>query len=291
MTRATVLGAGVWTPSAPTLADFLAARAPEPGVERREVFGTGPAAVATKPAAGSRGAFGAGSSRESLALPAFAAVANSAKPDAQLLPARMRGRASLLTAMFANVVEQAARAAGMNPSALPTLFGSAYGEMGTIRALLAQLWAAEELSPARFQASVHNTAAGQLSIALGNRNFSSSIAAGRDTLAMLWIEALAWLHEHPGALLLACADEGPSPELQPGLDYPPLAAAWVVSNTVDVPGVARLGAVTPARAAAEGGEPGGNPCAGALALVRAMYSGEGGAFALSRAFQLEVVRS
>lgn len=245
MTRAlTVLGAGVWTPEAPTLAHFLEGRA-----------------------------------------------ASASKPEAQLLPARMRGRASLLTAMFANVVEQAARAAALDPSTLPTLFGSAYGEMGTIRALLAQLAAAEEPSPARFQASVHNTAAGQLSIALGNRNFSSSIAAGRDTLAMLWIEAQAWLHEHPGALLVACADEGPAPELQPGLDYPPLAAAWVVSNTAELPGVARLGPITPARAAAEGGEPGGNPCAAALALVRAMYAGDSGAFALSRAFQLEVVRS
>jgi hypothetical protein len=238
-----VLGAGVWTPCAPTLASFLAGEA----------------------------------------------QLEETRPEAQLLTARMRGRASLLTAMFANVAEQAARNAGLDARALPSLFGSAYGEMGTIRALLAQLSAAGDFSPARFQASVHNTAAGQLSIALGNRSFSSSIAAGHDTLAMLWIEACAFLHDRPGRLLVACADEGASPELQPGLTYLPLAAAWVVSNVAEDCALARLGWPSPVVHS----EPGRsseqeNPCAPALALTRSMFSGERCAFALNRGFQLQV---
>lgn len=236
-----VLGAGVWTPSAPTLVSFLAGEA----------------------------------------------RAAQVRPDAQLLTPRMRGRASLLTAMFANVAEQAVRAAGLDARTLPSLFGSAYGEMGTIRALLAQLSAAGDLSPARFQASVHNTAAGQLSIALGNRSFSSSIAAGHDTLAMLCIEACAFLEDQPGQLLVVCGDEGASPELQPGLDYPPLAAAWVLSNVTERGAVARLGWPVGAERS-EGVSVRDNPCAPALALVRSMFSGERTAFALNRSFQLDV---
>src|SRR4051794_9675523 len=78
---------------------------------------------------------------------------------AQLLPPRMRGRASPLTLMLATVVEQAAREASVDPAQLPSVFGSAYGEMHTTGTLLSQLWAADgALSPAKFQASVHNTA-------------------------------------------------------------------------------------------------------------------------------------
>lgn len=246
-----VLGAGVWTPTAPTLASFLAGEA-QPEQQR---------------------------------------------PEARLLTPRMRGRASLLTAMCANVAEQAARGAGLDPAALPSLFGSAYGEMGTIRALLAQLSAASDapsqvprdFSPARFQASVHNTAAGQLSIALGNRNFSSSIAAGHDTLAMLWVEAWAYLHAEPGPLLVVCGDEAATPELQPGLAFPPLAAAWVLSNVASERALARVGWAEPAPVEGVPLESAhANPCAPALALVHSMFSGERCRFALNRGLRLEV---
>ena len=199
-----------------------------------------------------------------------------ARPAAQLLPPRMRGRASLLTAMFAEVVEQATRAAGVEAQRLPGVFGSAYGEMGTTLTLLSQLQAAgAQLSPAKFQASVHNTAAGQLSIALSNPHFSTSLAAGHDTLAMCLLEGCAFLAQQPGQLLLAVAEEGASAVLQPEAAYAPLAAAFVLAS--DAPPGAALARVhapevcehEPRRERARD-----NPLLPALSLARAVLSGE-----------------
>lgn len=200
-----------------------------------------------------------------------------ARPASRLLPARMRGRASLLTAMLADVVEQATRSAGVDPSGLPSVFGSAYGEMQTTLRLLQQLWAADgALSPAKFQASVHNTAAAQLSIALGNASFSSSLAAGHDTLAMALLEAGAFLERHPGQMLVACGDEGACQALQPGLAYAPLAAAFVLDN-LDAQSSARLARIRVVRASERGAIPErwrDNPVQPALALAAAVLSGE-----------------
>jgi hypothetical protein len=174
------------------------------------------------------------------AQPLAAAPGAAAKPAAALLPARMRGRASPLTLMLAEVAEQAARGAGVSLEGMPSVFGSAYGEMNTTATLLSQLWAADgQLSPAKFQASVHNTAAAQLSIALHNSSFTTSIAAGHDTVAMCLVEASAWLARHPGQVLLALADEAPTAALQPGAAYPPLAAAFVLDNVAQR-GLARI---------------------------------------------------
>ena len=85
-------------------------------------------------------------------------TAQRERPAAVLLTPRMRGRASLLTGMFANVVESASSEACVDARELPMIFASAYGEMGTMRSLLEQLHTTGVLSPAKFQASVHNTA-------------------------------------------------------------------------------------------------------------------------------------
>lgn len=195
------------------------------------------------------------------------------KPAAALLPARMRGRASPLTLMLAEVAEQAARAAGVSLAGIPSVFGSAYGEMNTTVSLLSQLWAADgQLSPAKFQASVHNTAAGQLSIALHNPSFTISIAAGHDTVAMSLIEASAWLAQNPGQVLVACADEGPIAQLQPGAAYPPLAAAFVLDNVAQS-GLARIALHGPDTEQVSGAAASAhNPVSPALDLARAILA-------------------
>lgn len=194
------------------------------------------------------------------------------RPEALLLTPRMRGRASLLTGMFANVALHASREADVDPRAMPMIFASAYGEMGTMHTLLEQLHTSGVLSPAKFQASVHNTAAGQLSIALGNRNFATAIAAGPDTLAMALIEAQALLHQHPGHVIVACGDEGATAELQPGLTYPPLAAAFVLTNVAGR-ARARLGALQPCSEPIDPSAAAANLCAPALALAAAVRAG------------------
>jgi hypothetical protein len=187
----------------------------------------------------------------------------------------MRGRASLLTALFADVALQATRAAGLAAGDLPIVFGSAYGEMGTLLSLIHQLYHGDgALSPAKFQASVHNTAAGQLSIAQRNEHFSTSLAAGRDTVAMVLLEAFAWLDQHPGEVLVAWADEAASEVLQPGTAYGPLAAACVLSNRAGAGALAWLGPLRDRHDAEQAtlAQAPCNPCAPALTLVQAVMS-------------------
>jgi hypothetical protein len=198
----------------------------------------------------------------------------ASRPETQLLGPRMRGRASLLTLMLANVVEQASVAAAIDRARVPIIFASAYGEMGTTLSLLEQLNSEDcRLSPAKFQASVHNTAAGQISIADRNRSFSTALAAGHDTVAMALIEAWAFLAREPGSVVVACADEGAPRALAPDRLFGPLAAAWVLSNVSNSrPGVARLARLVATTREYEPAAARENPCAAALPLVRALFA-------------------
>ena len=202
----------------------------------------------------------------------FATSEPAPKPHTDLLSARGRGRASMLTLLFAHVVEHASRQAGVDTSRVPIIYGSAYGEMATTIALLDMLVRDDgRLSPAKFQASVHNTAAGTISIAQRNRSFSTSIAAGHDTIAMALLEARAWLGWRPGFVVVACADEGAPEALVPDVSYAACAMALVLGNVPsERPALARLGQLgqTTTRRADGGGQD--NPCAAGHALVHAV---------------------
>lgn len=160
----------------------------------------------------------------------------SVGPGAALLGARARGRASLLTLMFAEVVEKAARSARFSLSEVATIYGSAFGEMERLIQLLEGLGAPKsEVSPLRFQTSVHNASGGQLSIATHNPRFSTSLAAGRETVAMGFVEAAAWMACYDAELLLVLGDEGSPPRVHSGPSSPPLAAAFAFSPARSAP--------------------------------------------------------
>ena len=144
-------------------------------------------------------------------LAATPAAEPQAKANAALLPKRMRGRASQLLRGFAEVLESLAEG-GADLSRLPIVYGSALGELDTTVALLKMMWEGEgALSPVRFQASVHSNAGGQLSIACGNRGFSTAVAAGRDTVGAARCEGLGCLAAgHPRALVVVGDEDGPS---------------------------------------------------------------------------------
>lgn len=149
--------------------------------------------------------------------------ADQIRPPALLLPPRPRGRASLLTRLFAELFGQVA---GDQGSSLPAVYGSALGEMATTLSLLDQMGRGEALSPAGFQASVHNTAAGVISIALGNRAFSTALAAGSETFAMSLLEGVAWLSVHGGSLAVLVADEAAPTRLRRNGSYPAAGMAF-----------------------------------------------------------------
>ena len=135
----------------------------------------------------------------------------SARPDADVpparLPPRLRRRTSLLVRMIAEVAAQASEQAGLPLGAMPIVVGSAYGELGTTMELLHELTVDRAVSPFRFHNSVHNTASGYLSIAHENRRPATSLAAGEHTAAMVLLEAMTVLAERGGDVLVVLADE------------------------------------------------------------------------------------
>ncbi len=77
------------------------------------------------------------------------------------------------------------------------VFSSRHGEFGRTFSLLRELATEHTVSPADFSLSVHNALAGLLSIASGNRNGLTAIAAGRDSFGYGLLEATALLAEQP----------------------------------------------------------------------------------------------
>ncbi|HEY8379351.1 MAG TPA: beta-ketoacyl synthase chain length factor [Nannocystis sp.] len=159
-------------------------------------------------------------------------------PRAELLPPMMRRRTSLLTRMVAEVVVQATRdwpglareRPALDLARIPLVYGSVYGEIRTTVDLLAALLVpGEPLSPTKFHNSVHNTAAGYISIATGNRVGDSVLAAGRSTPAMALLEGVTLVHTRGGDAIVVVAEE-PLPEpLAAGRRYGPFAVAFAIS--------------------------------------------------------------
>jgi hypothetical protein len=105
--------------------------------------------------------------------------------------------------------------------------------MTTTTKLLHSLGEDALLSPLRFQTSVHNAAAGQISIALQHRGFATSLAAGDDTFLMALIEAQSWIDCHGGDVLVVVADEAlPEPFAQEHL-ISPLAVGLRLSRPTE----------------------------------------------------------
>ncbi|MDC0674294.1 beta-ketoacyl synthase chain length factor [Nannocystis radixulma] len=205
----------------------------------------------------------------------------SATPKAELLPPMMRRRTSLLTRMAAEVAAQALRAGGLDATGATLVYGSVYGEIRTTLDLLAALLVAgEPLSPTKFHNSVHNTAAGYVSIATGSRAGNAALSAGRSTLAMGLLECAALVAAGEGDVVLVIAEE-PLPEpLAAGRRWGPFAAAFALSAPApsDMPATTcRLEqgpndmSLAPARPAPAWLAD--NPCAAALALVDALAAG------------------
>ena len=213
----------------------------------------------------------------------------TAAPPAELLPRRVRGRASLLTCMIAEVVARVAREGGADLTTVPLIVGSAYGEMATTAQLLAMMRSDDgALSPARFQASVHNAAAGAISIATANRGFSSCLSAGEGTGAAVLIEAHAWLAAHGGQVIVAAADES-LPGFFAGRDrFGPLALSMLLDAAQGAGGMGCLGPPVHAAAAVQAGVSREasdeafalNPVAPLLTVLRAVRAGRNATVAL-----------
>jgi hypothetical protein len=152
--------------------------------------------------------------------------------DAPPAPGNQRRRASLLVNMVAEVAAQASRQAGVDLSRLQIVVGSAFGELATLVAMLDERERDGVLSPLRFQNSVHNAAAGLLSIAHANKSPAMSLAAGNDTAAMVLLEAFTLLAQGPAGdgVIAIVADEALPQSIRPGHHASAIAAALVLTR-------------------------------------------------------------
>ncbi|HRE87852.1 MAG TPA: beta-ketoacyl synthase chain length factor [Myxococcota bacterium] len=195
-------------------------------------------------------------------------------PRARVVPALLRRRLSPLSAAMIDALTEALgdrtnTSGGAGAKPIDTIFGSAYGETGVLVELLDQLYKGGGPSPTGFASSVHNAASGYYSIATANRGFTTSIAAGHDTLAACLFEAFGRLGTGSSEALVVVGDlEAPSALVSAERRGPALAVALHLSVAAD----AQLGFLTlPRQAAMDPAEiPHSytqNPCGAALALV------------------------
>jgi len=157
-------------------------------------------------------------------------VTASEKPDLALLDRSLRRGLSDVTRMFMHVAHAAlcdARALDHKPQ---VVFGSAFGEIATAEAMFAQAYDDNTASPVRFRHSVHNTAEGLYSISTHNREASTAIAAGWDTVAMGLLEASLQLRAGASEVLLVFAEEQVPSSLSVEHRYGALAAAFLLAR-------------------------------------------------------------
>jgi hypothetical protein len=147
-------------------------------------------------------------------------VGTEGQPDVPFLPAGVRRRATRLTRVMLRVAFDCSE--GEDRSALRTVFASRHGAIHIAVKILASIAKGELVSPLQFSHSVHNAQAGLLSIATGNRNASSSVAAGEETFGHGFLEALLHLERSPGTPVLLVVGDEPLPDnLSHLIDEPP----------------------------------------------------------------------
>ena len=204
------------------------------------------------------------------------------KPDLTLLDRTLRRGLSEVTRLYFHVARGALEQAGGDGAQVQLVFASAYGEIGTAEAMLAQALDDNSASPARFRNSVHNTAPGLHSISARNTHASTALAAGADTLAMGLLESQLLLRESALPVLLVCADEAVPDALRHGPTLEPIAAAFVLGRGEGA-GLARLRNLR--RISGENSAKYASPLEGARALAEAVRAGVGGSVVVSAGAQ------
>ncbi len=168
---------------------------------------------------------------EALKAPYYikAAVSSTEAPAAVprgVFPSAPPRRMSLLSKACMTCVAQLVSRCGEHILQLPLVYASRYGELERTHALFEEWGEYGEMSPAGFSLSVHNATASLLGLASRNQNNSTTLAAGKNTLAMGLVEA-SMLCKEGSDCLLVFGDTHPQLE----------AAALLIGNgaLTDVP--------------------------------------------------------
>lgn len=147
----------------------------------------------------------------------WVATEDDPKPDVSFMPMMVRRRLSLVERAALHVAwrifNDSDDGAGDTPppDAVPVVFASRWGEVGTTLKLMRQMHAEGEMSPAAFSSSVHNAAPGAWSLFTKNTAPYTAIAARERTYEMGMIEAEAQLAADPGRSVLYVYAEESTP--------------------------------------------------------------------------------
>ena len=163
-------------------------------------------------------------------LPGCDAHGELPKLDLVLLERTLRRGLSEVTRLFMHAAKLALDDAGREPVPMHVIFASAFGEIATAEALLAEAYDQDGSSPARFRNSVHNTAPGLLSISTHNHLSCTAVAAGWDTVPMALFEAAGQLASQAETVLLVFAEERVPLALSAQHPHGPLGAAFVLTR-------------------------------------------------------------
>jgi hypothetical protein len=214
-------------------------------------------------------------------------IADADRAQAEVL-GKLKRRASDFTRLMVQAYGEALGEAGGDLATVPSVFASSFGELDTTIHLLEMMHGLNgELSPIRFAGSVHNTASGTVSIAVGNRAFTTSVAADGDTLPMAILECVGLLEEGAPLVAMVAGDEAPPTALVPGPGrFASVAVALVLASD---PARARYGALSDLRVDSEPppvldgphAERLQNPCGQGLVLIKRLFYSRPGRVALS----------
>ena len=158
-----------------------------------------------------------------------APLAGDGAPKLEFMPAMQRRRCDAASRLVLEVAHACCTAEQL--AHVRVVVASRHGPFATMISLLDDLARGEPVSPTRFAHSVHNAPAGQLSIFARDASPSSSLAAGAESFAHGFLEALAFLQRDPSSpVLLVYADEPAPPPIAelapPGVPY---ACAFLLS--------------------------------------------------------------
>ena len=152
-------------------------------------------------------------------------------PEVTLLSGPLRRRATGLTRMAVEVLNQATRTAGCDVATAPIVWATSHGEHATAIKILGMMRSGEgKLSPTHFHNSVHNAASGYASIATGNCAPSTTLTGGVELVASTFLEAICHLEAAAENVVVVLADEPLLPPFAQPDTTSPLALAFCLSS-------------------------------------------------------------
>lgn len=132
------------------------------------------------------------------------------RPAPALLPPAERRRAPDTVALALEVAAEAVAGSGHDPATLPSVFASAYGDLGLLDNLCSTLATQPTLvSPTKFHNSVHNAASGYWTIGTHCHATSSAVSAYTHSFAAGLLEAAVQCAADDTPVLLVAYD-GPA---------------------------------------------------------------------------------